>query len=132
MDKVPPKFRSQNESREMDPSTKFEGNQGQKPPCQADYQSSMIKIEGKMSRHTVSFLIDPGASLSYISPRMVELCQLQTQKFKIPWLVQLATGAKRRVGSKVEDFSVNLADQNIEVNLNVFPLGYYGVLIGMD
>ena len=35
---------------------------------QADYQTSMVEVEGKMN---ISILIDPGASLSYISPNLV-------------------------------------------------------------
>lgn len=44
----------------------------------------MIEIEGKMFKHIVSILVDPGANLSYISPKVVELSQLQTRKFKNP------------------------------------------------
>ena len=35
---------------------------------QEDYQTSMVKVEGKLNQTTISILIDPGASLSYISP----------------------------------------------------------------
>lgn len=55
----------------------------------------MVKFEGKISKLTVTILIDLGATLSYINPKVVEHCRLQPIKFKNPWLVQLATGAKR-------------------------------------
>lgn len=83
----------------------------------------MIEIEGKLFKHNVSILIDLGACLSYVSPKAVELCQLQTHKFKIPWLVQLEIGVKRRVVAKVENGLVELVDQPIKVDLNVFPPG---------
>ena len=35
---------------------------------QADYQTSMVEVEGKMNQIPISILIDPGASLSYIYP----------------------------------------------------------------
>lgn len=41
---------------------------------QENYQPNMIEMEGKTFKHVVSILIDPSASLSYISPRVVDLC----------------------------------------------------------
>eukprot|EP00253_Pinus_taeda_P031475 PITA_31475 len=99
---------------------------------QADYQPTMIEFEGKIFDRAVSVLVDPGATLSYISPKVVESCGLQTTKFKSPWLVQLATGTKRRVLTKVSNCPLKLAGQIIATELNVLPLGSYDVLIGMD
>ena len=59
-----------------------------------DHQNSMVKIEGMIKCQPISILIDPSASLSYVSPRIVELCKLQQDKFEKYWLVQLATGRK--------------------------------------
>ena len=39
---------------------------------QADYQTSMVEVEGKVNQTPISILIDPGASLSYISPVLAE------------------------------------------------------------
>ena len=63
--------------------------------CQADYQTSMVEVEGMINQTPVTILIDPGASLSYISPQIVEKCKLSVDKFENSWLVQLAIGAKR-------------------------------------
>eukprot|EP00253_Pinus_taeda_P034937 PITA_34937 len=100
--------------------------------CQAEYQPTMVEFEGKISDLTVSVLIDPGATLSYVSPKVVEHCNLQSVKFKNPWLVQLATGAKRRVTAKVNDFSFIIVEQLVMADLNVLPLGSYDILISMD
>ena len=51
----------------------------------------------------VTILIDEGASLSYIEPTMVEKCKLPIEKFENSWLVQLATGAKRKVTCFVKE-----------------------------
>eukprot|EP00253_Pinus_taeda_P019034 PITA_19034 len=99
---------------------------------QAEYQPTMVKFEGNISNLTVSILIDPGATLSYVSPKIVERCKLQSTKFKNPWLVQLATGAKRRVGAKIKDCSFTIAGQPVMADLNVLPLGSYDILIEMD
>eukprot|EP00253_Pinus_taeda_P005263 PITA_05263 len=99
---------------------------------QAEYQPTMVEFEGKISNLTIAVLIDPGATLSYVSPKIVERCNLQPVKFKTPWLVQLATGAKRRVMEKINDCSFTIDGQPVMADLNVLPLGSYDVLIGMD
>ena len=55
---------------------------------QAEYQTSMVEVEGMINQTPIAILIDPGASLSYISPKMVEKCKLHVEKFKNSWLVQ--------------------------------------------
>lgn len=92
----------------------------------------MVEFEGKISDLTVSFLTDLGATLSYISPKIVEHCKLQPVKFKNPWLVQLATGAKRRVLAKVNNCPFTIVGQPVMADLNVLPLGSYDIMIGMD
>jgi hypothetical protein len=64
---------------------------------QVDHQASVVEMEGMISNHLVSILIDPGSNLSYISPQTIEKCKLQQVKHAKPWLVQLATGTKRKV-----------------------------------
>ena len=63
---------------------------------QADYQTSMVEVECMVNQTPVTILIDPGASLSYISPQIVEKCKLTVEKFDSSWLVQLATGQKEK------------------------------------
>eukprot|EP00253_Pinus_taeda_P017026 PITA_17026 len=99
---------------------------------QAEYQPTMVEFEGKISNLTIFVLIDPGATLSYVSPKVVERCNLQSVKFKNPWLVQLATGAKRRVTAKINDCPFIIADQPVTADLNILPLRSYDILIGMD
>ena len=48
---------------------------------QAEHQATMVEMEGKISDQSVTVLIDSGASLSYISPKIVEKCNLKTEKF---------------------------------------------------
>jgi hypothetical protein len=58
---------------------------------------SVVEVEGMISNHLVSILIDPGSNLSYVSPKTIEKCKLQQVKHVKSWLVQLATGTKRKV-----------------------------------
>ena len=54
----------------------------------------MVEIEGMINNQPISILIDPGAILSYISPRIVDLCNLVPKTFDKSWIVQLAIGTK--------------------------------------
>ena len=49
---------------------------------QADFQPSMIEVEGKILEKPVSILIDSGSTLSYISPKLVDLCQMRKYDFE--------------------------------------------------
>ena len=61
----------------------------------------MVEIEGILKDKPISILIYFGESLSYVSPRIVELCKLQKNKFEKSWLVQLFTCTMRKVTSFV-------------------------------
>ena len=63
----------------------------------AYYHTSTVEVEGKINKIPISILINPRASLIYIYPNLVE-------KFASSWLVQLATGAKRKLISFVKNF----------------------------
>ena len=84
----------------------------------------MVEVEGTINQTPIAILIDPGASLSYISPKMVENCKLPVQKFENFWLVQLATGAKRKVTCFIKKCAVVMDQFETAVKLNVLPLGY--------
>jgi hypothetical protein len=64
---------------------------------QFDHQASVVEMEGVISNHLVSILIEPGSNLSYVTPQNVEKCKLQQVKHVKSWLVQLATRTKRKV-----------------------------------
>ena len=80
----------------------------------------------------ISMSNDPGASMSYISPRIFELCKLVPEKFEKFWLVQLSTSTKRKVSSLVKNFKLMMNDFITHANLNILPWGSYDLLIGMD
>ena len=54
---------------------------------QARHNSTMVEVEGEIIEQTVSVLIDPGLTHSYITPRFVEMCTLNKSKHRISWLV---------------------------------------------
>ena len=63
---------------------------------QAYYKTSMLEVEGKLNQTPIYILIDPGDSLSYVSPNLVEKCNLSVDKFAKSWLVQLFTWGKEK------------------------------------
>ena len=98
----------------------------------AEYQTSMVEVEGMMNHKPISILIDPGDSLIYVSLALVEKSKLPVEKFAKSWLVQLATGEKRKVINFVKDCTLFMNQFETSVRLNVLSLGSYDVLIGMD
>ena len=48
------------------------------------------------------------------------------------WMVQVATGAKRKVSKILKECEVNLVGFPMKEILNILPLGSYDLLIGMD
>ncbi len=99
---------------------------------QADHQSNMIEIGGMINKQTISILIDSGASHSYIDPSLIERLHLTRNKHDHPWMVQLATGTKRKVSELVKRYSLEMNGLITMEDLNIIPLGSYHVLIGMD
>jgi hypothetical protein len=99
---------------------------------QEEYQSNMIKMEGKIINQTISILIDSGASHCYIDPKIVDRLHLEKSKLGKSSLVQLATRTKRRIHDMVISCSISLNGMNTSMDLNIIPLGYYDILIRMD
>jgi hypothetical protein len=53
-------------------------------------------------------------------------------KLEISWLIQLATGTKRRINENVRVCPVNMNGVNTNFDMNIIQLGYSNVLNGMD
>ena len=60
------------------------------------------------------------------------MCTLNNLKHRISWLVQLATGTKRKVSEVVRKLPLVMNGIVTYADLNVVPLGSYDILIGMD
>jgi hypothetical protein len=99
---------------------------------QAEFQSHMIEVGGKINNQTIAILIDSGASDSYLYHKMVEIFQLPRSKPGKPWLVQLATRAKRKINEMVKSCPIDMNGLSTRAYLNIIPLGSYDYLIGMD
>jgi hypothetical protein len=99
---------------------------------QDDHQASVVEMEGTILSHPVSILIDPGSNLSYASPQTIEKCKLQQFKHVKSWLVQLASGTKRKVTKVIPACQFIISGFPTQENLNIIPLGSYDLLIGLD
>jgi hypothetical protein len=99
---------------------------------QVEFQSHMIEVEGKTNNQPISILIDSRDSHSYLDPKTVERFQLSRRKLGKPWMVQLATGAKRKINDMVKACPMNMNGLNTSATLNTIPLGSYDFLIVMD
>ena len=70
----------------------------------ANHQSTVVEVAGKIVEQSIYILIDPGSTHNYIALRVVEVCALRKVKHRNSWLVQLATGTKRKFNEVVEKF----------------------------
>ena len=62
----------------------------------------------------------------------MENCQFTKVRHAKPWSVQLDTGAKKKVTDFIANCEISIQDHVTRINLNVFPLGSYDMIIGMD
>ena len=85
-----------------------------------------------INNQTLAILIDSGDIHSYIDPKMVESLQLPRSKHGKSCLVQLATGARRKINEMVKSCLIDMNGLNTKEDLNILPLGSYDYLIGMD
>ena len=99
---------------------------------QAEYQSPMIEVEGKIDNQPIAILINSIASHSYIKSNIVEIFHLQGSKHKKYWLVLVATRAKIKINELVKDCPIIMNGLSTKENVNILPLGSYDCLIGMD
>jgi hypothetical protein len=99
---------------------------------QAEHQSSVLETTGTVTDQTHSILIDPGATESFISGAVLKRIQVKAVEQDKFSFVEMASGAKQKVGGKVTGYALNLGDFVMRVNLYVTILGSYDVVIGMD
>jgi hypothetical protein len=92
----------------------------------------MFKMTGIVADQTLSILINPGASESFISGatlKRVKVKAVERDEFNF---MEMASRAKQKVGGKVTSCVLNLGEFVTRANLYVTILGSYDVVIGMD
>ena len=99
---------------------------------QADHQSIVVEVAGKIAKQYISILIDLGYTHSYITPYIVDIFASKKYKHSKSWLVQLSMGTKKKVNETVDKFPLEIGGLSTCANINIFPLGSYDILIGMD
>jgi hypothetical protein len=100
--------------------------------CQAEHQSTVLETTGTITDQTLSFLIDPSATESFISGATLKRIKVKAVDQNEFSFVEMASGAKQKVGGKVTGYALNLGEFVTRTNLYVTILGSYDVVIGMD
>jgi hypothetical protein len=99
---------------------------------QADFQSHMTDVDGKINGQPITILIYSGAIHSYLYFKIVERFKLPRSKLGKPWLVQLATREKRKINEMLKECPMDMNGMSENFDFNIIPLGSYDCLIGMD
>jgi len=79
-----------------------------------------------------SVLIDPRATKSFMSSvvlKIIKVKEVEQDEFSY---VEMASGAKKKVGGGFKGCNINLRDFITSVNLYVTILGSHDIVIGMD
>ena len=77
-------------------------------------------------------MIDSGATESFISSSALKIIKVKEVKQDEFRYIELALGAKQKVGGKVKYCNIILGDLVAIVNIFVTTLGSFDILIGMD
>jgi hypothetical protein len=84
---------------------------------QAEHPSTVLKMSGMIIDQTFCILIDPGDTERFIyseALKIIKVKEVEHDKFKY---VEMASGAKTKVGGKVMDCSIKLGDFITKANL---------------
>ena len=99
---------------------------------QVEHQSTVLETTGTIVDQTLSVLIDPGATESFISGAALKRIKVKAVKQNEFIFVEMASGAKQKVGGKVTGYVLYLGEFVRRANLYITILGSYDVVIGMD
>jgi hypothetical protein len=99
---------------------------------QAEHQSTVLETSGTVADQTLSILIDPGATESFISGAALKRIKVKADEQDEFSFIERASGAKQKVGGRVTGCTLNLGEFVTRANLYVTILGSYDVVIGMD
>ena len=89
-------------------------------------------MTGTVADQTLSVLIDPESTESFISDAALKRIKVKAVEQDEFSFVEMASGAKQKVGGKVIGCALNLGEFVMRVNLYITILGSYDVVIGMD
>jgi hypothetical protein len=99
---------------------------------QVEHQSTVLETIGIVTDQTLSILIDPGATECFISVAALKRIKVKFFEHDEFSFMEMASGAKQKVGGKVTGCALNLGEFVTRVNLYVTILGSYDVVIDMD
>ena len=92
----------------------------------------MLETTGIVVDQTLSILIDPSATESFIYGAALKRIKVKKVEHDDFSFVEMASGAKQKVGGNVMGCTLNLGEFVIRANLYIMILGSYGIVINMD
>jgi hypothetical protein len=92
----------------------------------------VLEMSSTIVDQNFSILIDPGATESFISGPVLKLIKVKVVEKDEFRYVEMASGAKQKLGGKVIDCCINLGYFVTKANLYVTILGSYDIVINMD
>ena len=99
---------------------------------QVEHHSTVLETWGTVVDQTLSILVDPGATKSFIYGGVLKRIKVKAVEQDEFIFVDIASRAKHKVGGKVTGCTLNLGEFVTRANLYVMILGSYDVVIDMD
>jgi hypothetical protein len=99
---------------------------------QEEHQSTVLDTSGTIIDETLCILIDLGATESFIFDTTLKRIKVKVVKKDEFSFIEMASGAKPKVGGKVTSCTLNLGEFVTKANLYVTILRSYDVVISMD
>ena len=85
-----------------------------------------------LNNHYAFVLFDTGASKSFISTAFRPLIELESNKLRDAYTIELADGKLIRADEVIPDCTLILDDRHFKINLMPVQLGGFDVVVGMD
>ena len=99
---------------------------------QEEHRLTVLDTLGIVVDQTLSILIDPSATESFIFGAMLKMIKVKAVEHDEFSFVDMASGDKQKFGGKVTGCTLNLGEFSMRTNLYVTILGSYDGVIGMD
>jgi hypothetical protein len=99
---------------------------------QDEHKYTVLETSGTIVDQPFSILIDPSGTESFISSAALKIIKVKAVEEDEFRYIEMALGAKQKVGGRVLDCLINLGYFVMKANLYFTILGYCDIVIGMD
>src|SRR5262249_23252220 len=91
---------------------------------------AMLRFQGQVKGHSISVLIDSGATGNYIRSSLVKGLKILTEPLEEPYDVNIADGTTYNVKRRAIKLPVNIDGNDMKLSLNLLALKGHDIILG--